>query len=99
MVPYAIMSSILIKILCIWYGFFSIFLFTLYGVDKAQSKINGRRIPEKTLHLLSIAGGFLGGLIGMQFFHHKTRKPIFLVILLVSLITHLSILLTVFCYR
>ena len=92
MVPYEIMSSFLIKILCIWYGFFSIFLFTVYGIDKAQAKINGRRIPEKTLHLLSIAGGFLGGLIGMQFFHHKTRKPIFLVILLISLLIHLAAL-------
>lgn len=86
------MSSFLIKTLCIWYSFFSLFLFILYGVDKAQAKINGRRIPEKTLHIFSIAGGFLGGLMGMRIFHHKTRKPIFLLIIAISFIIHITFL-------
>jgi uncharacterized membrane protein YsdA (DUF1294 family) len=83
------MSLILLKIFGLWYVFFSITLFTLYGIDKSQAQVNGRRIPEKTLHFLALAGGFVGGFIGRTFFHHKTRKPIFLIILLASLVIHL----------
>lgn len=82
------MSLLMVKIIGVWYVFFSIFLFALYGIDKAQAQANGRRIPEKTLHTLALAGGFIGGLIGRSLFHHKTRKPVFSFILLASLTLH-----------
>ena len=40
--------------------------FSAFGADK--------RIPEKTLFLLSLLGGSAGALLGMRIFHHKTRK-------------------------
>ncbi len=83
--------SILIKISFVWYGVLSILLFVLYGLDKKQAVMEGRRIPEKVLHLLAIAGGFPGGLLGRSVFHHKTRKPFFLIILLVSSAVHILI--------
>jgi len=85
------MSSILIKFISVLYVFFSMTLFSLYGIDKAQARANGRRIPEKVFHYLSIAGGFPGGFIGRPFFHHKTRKPVFMVILLFSLVIHIAL--------
>ena len=48
--------------------------FILFGVDKAKAKYHGWRIPEKTLFLCSFLLGGIGGLLGMLFFHHKTRK-------------------------
>ena len=36
-----------------------------------------RRVPEKTLFLLSILGGSLGALLGMKAFHHKTLHKSF----------------------
>lgn len=49
----------------------------LYGVDKKRAKRKERRIPERVLIMLAIAGGSLGAYIGMGVFHHKTRKPRF----------------------
>ena len=66
----------------------SITLFGLYGYDKGQAKGDGRRIPELNLHMMSLLGGFLGGLVGMFFFRHKTRKTVFYGIFIASAILH-----------
>lgn len=78
----------LIKVIGVWYIFLSVLLFVIYGLDKAQAVANGRRIPEKVFHYLSLAGGFPGGLLGRPFFHHKTRKPVFLLVLIISFVLH-----------
>jgi uncharacterized membrane protein YsdA (DUF1294 family) len=31
-------------------------------------------VPEKTLHLCELAGGWLGGFIAQRRFHHKNKK-------------------------
>jgi uncharacterized membrane protein YsdA (DUF1294 family) len=82
-------SALLLKLALTWYGTTSTVLFALYGLDKAQSRMDGRRIPEKVLHMLAVAGGFPGGLLGRSLFHHKTRKPLFLVILVCSAVVHI----------
>ena len=53
--------------------------FALYGIDKSRAKRRRRRIPEKTLLLLPLLGGSLGGLLGMYAFHHKTKHWYFAV--------------------
>jgi uncharacterized membrane protein YsdA (DUF1294 family) len=73
----------------------SITLFGLYGYDKGQAKSGGKRIPEVNLHLMSFLGGFLGGLAGMYFFRHKTRKFRFLIVIAASALLH-GILLIIF---
>ena len=55
----------------------SFITFLLLGYDKLQAKNNGWRIPEKVLLLLGVFGGAIGGLFGMQVFHHKTSKNYF----------------------
>ena len=47
--------------------------FVLFGIDKHKAVKHRWRIPEATLLLVSVFGG-VGGLLGMLFFHHKTRK-------------------------
>ncbi|HEX7555124.1 MAG TPA: DUF1294 domain-containing protein [Leptolinea sp.] len=81
-------ESLLLKIALFWYAFMSLLLFIIYGLDKAQAVANGRRIPEKVLHFLAMAGGFPGGFLGRSYFHHKTRKPAFLIILVGSAVIH-----------
>ena len=68
----------------LWIGILSLVTFFVYGYDKAQAKSDGWRVPEVVLHGLALAGGFLGGWLGRAVFHHKTRKPIFTVVLIVS---------------
>lgn len=82
------MSALVLKIAATSYCLLSVLLFSLYGLDKAQAVASGRRIPERTLHILSILGGFTGGLLGRVVFHHKTRKSVFLIILLASAVIH-----------
>ena len=43
------------------------------GVEKRRAVGKKWRISEKTLFLPAVLGGALGGLLGMRFFHHKTR--------------------------
>ena len=63
-----------IKSLCeILFFAVSVILFALMGIDKAKAIRSKRRISEKTLFLLALLGGGMGGLIGMLSFRHKTR--------------------------
>jgi uncharacterized membrane protein YsdA (DUF1294 family) len=56
----------------IWLVIASVITFILYGLDKAQSKRSGWRVPEIVLHGLAIVGGFIGGWVGRSMFRHKT---------------------------
>jgi len=53
--------------------------FFLFGMDKQKSKKQKWRIPEKTLLGFSAIGGSIGGICGMQTFHHKTKHPVFFI--------------------
>lgn len=57
----------------------NILAFALFGIDKQKARRNLWRIPEKTLLLSAVIGGSVGAILGMRFFHHKTRKPKFAV--------------------
>lgn len=57
----------------------NILAFVLFGIDKQKARRNLWRIPEKTLLLSALIGGSAGAILGMQFFHHKMRKPKFAV--------------------
>jgi uncharacterized membrane protein YsdA (DUF1294 family) len=70
------------------YGALSLAAFALYGLDKVQARRGGRRVPERTLHVLALAGGFAGAWLGMRAFRHKTRKPGFIVLLLLAACLH-----------
>lgn len=47
--------------------------FISMGVDKSRARRQAWRISERTLFLFAIAGGSIGSIIGMRFFHHKTK--------------------------
>ena len=49
----------------------------LMGFDKMSAKVNSERVPEMWFFLISLAGGFLGVILGMFAFRHKTRKASF----------------------
>lgn len=71
----------------LWLSAATIVAFLLYGYDKLSSKAGAGRIPEALLHLLALGGGFVGALLGMGVFHHKTNfreHPLFLPVIIVS---------------
>ena len=59
--------------LAVWLVVINAATFAVYGADKSRAKKGRWRIPEKTLLLLPLLGGSVGGLLGMAVFHHKTR--------------------------
>ena len=56
-----------------WLAGVNVVTFALYGIDKYRAKKGRWRIPERTLLLLPLLGGSVGGILGMAAFHHKTR--------------------------
>lgn len=53
---------------------FNLLSFLLMGVDKKKAKRHQWRLSEKSLFIFALLGGSLGILLGMHFFHHKTKK-------------------------
>lgn len=65
------------KALLAWYLVIGVVTFFVYAKDK-RAAINGNwRVPEKTLHIFSVAGGWLGALIAQDKLRHKTQKQPF----------------------
>ena len=52
----------------------NILAFLVFGIDKWKARRGKWRIPEATLIGMSIAGGSIGALLGMNLFRHKTQK-------------------------
>ena len=79
------------------YGFPILFLvmglvtMIYYGLDKRAAIKGKRRTPEKVLFALNLAGGFLGGWIGMNTFRHKTKHPKFYAVQLISTVLWLGL--------
>lgn len=53
--------------------------FLVYGIDKSRAARGARRVPERVLLGLALAGGSLGAVFAMTTFRHKTRKLAFLI--------------------
>lgn len=47
--------------------------FILMAYDKRCAKRGKWRVPEKTLFIVTACFGGLGGVLGMQLLHHKTK--------------------------
>ena len=90
MLKYAIMYIILVNAAA----------FAAYGLDKGKAEKNKWRVPENILMLIVAAGGTIGALSGMLVFHHKTRKPKFVIgipaILLVQVTALIALLYMIF---
>jgi uncharacterized membrane protein YsdA (DUF1294 family) len=62
-----------------------------YGVDKRRATNGGRRVSERTLHLMAFLGGWPGALIGQRQFHHKTQKVAFRIVFWIVVAVHVAI--------
>ena len=68
----------------------SLLTFLAYAVDKSAA-INGRwRTPEKTLHLLSLAGGWPGGLLAQQLLRHKCSQQSFVAVFWITVAANVA---------
>lgn len=69
----------------------SLICFLAYGWDKRQASNGGRRVPERTLHLLAFLGGWPGAWLGQYQFRHKTQKVTFRLVFWIVVILHVGI--------
>lgn len=60
-------------VLLVWLAVINLLTFIVYGADKHRARKGKWRVPEKTLFLLPLLGGSVGGILGMRVFHHKTK--------------------------
>jgi uncharacterized membrane protein YsdA (DUF1294 family) len=61
----------------VWFGCGSVIAFMAFGWDKWRAGRSGARVSELTLVMLGALGGWLGGIVGMRVFRHKTAKGTF----------------------
>jgi len=47
------------------------------GFDKLSAEAKSERVPELWFFLISVAGGFMGVVLGVFVFHHKVSKRSF----------------------
>ena len=69
----------------------SIACFIAYGLDKRQAANGGRRVSERTLHLLAFLGGWPGALVAQRQFRHKTQNVPFRIVFWIVIVFHVGI--------
>lgn len=74
------------------YAVMSAVSFVVYASDKAAAPAGGRRVPENTLHLLALLGGWPGALIAQRLLSHKTRKAGFQALFWITVALNLAAL-------
>ncbi|HFC8546382.1 TPA: DUF1294 domain-containing protein [Neisseria lactamica] len=79
---------ILCPLLGACYAILSFCTFALYGIDKQRAVQKKRRIPERLLLLLSLAGGWIGAYSGSKVFRHKTAKKRFILMFRLAAACH-----------
>ncbi|NLX96326.1 MAG: DUF1294 domain-containing protein [Rhodopirellula sp.] len=80
----AIVYLIVVAIMSLW-------AFVTYGIDKRRAQTGRRRVPENSLHLLALAGGWPGALAGQRVFRHKTQKLGFRLVFWMVVVLHLGL--------
>ncbi|HEV2225429.1 MAG TPA: DUF1294 domain-containing protein [Nitrososphaerales archaeon] len=76
----------LIEALAVWLLIAGALGAVAMGLDKGKAERNEWRISERTLFLISLAGGFWGVLLGGRLTHHKTSKISFQIVVLGTII-------------
>ncbi|EBW3892293.1 DUF1294 domain-containing protein [Salmonella enterica subsp. enterica] len=80
-----------------WFLLANVLTLAIYGIDKTAARKTWSRVPESTLLVFGVVGGWPGAIVGQQLFRHKTQKQPFKTYFIVSVIV--SILVTVAIYR
>lgn len=82
----------MIYAIAIYLAAITLITFIAFAIDKSKSKSNSRRIPERTLLIMSAIGGSLGALLAMHFVRHKTQHAKFKYGIPAMLAAHIALL-------
>ncbi len=70
--------------------------FAIWFFDKHQSRTDGWRVPERTLHTMAVLGASPASLCAMSILRHKTQKRFFTGLYSGLLVVHIALLLLIF---
>jgi uncharacterized membrane protein YsdA (DUF1294 family) len=84
-----LVGSILIPTLA-YYVVASVVTVCIYAIDKSAARRNRRRIPENTLHLFAVVGGWPGALFAQQTLRHKSSKGGFQLVFWMTVVLSLT---------
>ncbi|AHG21928.1 hypothetical protein Z042_21675 [Chania multitudinisentens RB-25] len=90
-----VLTGCLFFSLPLWLGMLLVNLLTLwvYGWDKLAACKGWQRVPETTLLLFGVVGGWLGAILGQWLFRHKTQKQPFRTYFILSVVLNLLLVL------
>ncbi len=83
------------QILVAWLVLVNLATFAAYWWDKRAARRGDRRTRERTLLLMNLAGGFVGGWAGMLLLRHKTLHVRFRIVQSVATVAWIVLLLGV----
>ena len=76
----AVLTSKIPTIILATYLVVSLVTYIAYAIDKSAAKKGAWRIPESTLHFLSLVGGWPGAVVAQKWLRHKSKKAPFRVL-------------------
>lgn len=82
----------MIYAIAIYLAAITLITFIAFAIDKSKSKSKSRRIPERTLLIMSAIGGSFGALLAMHFVRHKTQHAKFKYGIPAMLAAHIALL-------
>lgn len=71
----------------------------LYAFDKTMAQRKERRIPESTLHLFELIGGWPGALVAQESYRHKITKMPYQSQFWVMVVTNIALLIGFSCFQ
>ncbi|MCU6678274.1 DUF1294 domain-containing protein [Leclercia tamurae] len=89
----AVGSTLLPHPLSTWFVLASVLTMLIYGADKLAARKAWRRVPESTLLLFGVVGGWPGAILGQQLFRHKTQKQPFRTYFMITVVVNVVLLL------
>lgn len=89
----AVVGSILTSYpVVMWLLLINVLTMIMYGADKMAARKGMRRVPEATLLVFGVTGGWPGAILGQQLFRHKTQKQPFKTYFFISVIVSITVM-------
>jgi len=73
-----------------WYALASVATLAAFAWDKLAARGGRRRIPEQTLHVMELLGGWPGAIVAILWLRHKSSKAPFLLVTFAIMAIHLA---------
>lgn len=92
----ALGSAFLPHPLVMWFLLASALTFLIYDGDKLAAREGWRRVPESTLLVFGLVGGWPGAIASQQLFRHKTQKQPFKTWFVINVVLNIVVLVAVY---